>query len=98
MGMSKVDPHKPFGIDLDPKKDLEHNPLPDGDVEVKHKGQNIDYMDYIDIMEERATRKGEGKNPLKSDIGMFSGFGKGTLNKPYLKASAVDRGQNKLRS
>ena len=40
-------------------------------------------MDYIDIMEERATRKGSGKSPVKSEMGLFSGFGKGTLKKPY---------------
>ena len=42
-------------------------------------------MDYIDIMEERATRKGEGKNPVKSSMGLFGGFGKGTLKKAYEK-------------
>ena len=74
-------PHKPFGIDLDPNDDLTHTPLPDGDVEVTHKGEKIRYMQYIDEMEERATRKGEGKNPVKASVGYFSGFGKGTLNK-----------------
>ena len=38
-------------------------------------------MQYIDEMEERATRKGEGKKPVKASVGYFSGFGKGTLNK-----------------
>ena len=37
-------------------------------------------MKYIDEMEERATRKSDGKNPVKSSVGYFSGFGKGTLN------------------
>ena len=40
-------------------------------------------MDYIDIMEERATRKGEGKSAVKSEMGLFGGFGKGTLKKAY---------------
>ena len=75
------DPHKPFGIDLDPNNDLTHNELPDGDVEVTHKGEKIRYMQYIDEMEERATRKSEGKNPVKASVGYFSGFGKGALNK-----------------
>ena len=35
------DPHKPFGVDLDPNKDLTHTPQPDGDVKVTHKGENI---------------------------------------------------------
>ena len=74
------DRHKPFGFDLDPNNDLTHKTLPDGDVKVTHKGERIRYMQYIDEMEERATRKGEGKNPVKASVGYFSGFGKGTLN------------------
>ena len=38
------------------------------------------YNKYIDEMEERATRKSEGKTPVKASVGYFSGFGKGTLN------------------
>ena len=83
--MDTKDPHKPFGVDLDPNNDLTHTPLPDGDVKVTHKGKKIRYMDYIDIMEERATRKGSGKRPVKSGMGLFSGFGKGTLKKSYKK-------------
>ena len=79
------DRHKPFGVDLDPNKDLTHTTQPDGDVKVTHKGEKIRYMDYIDIMEERATRKGEGKNPVKSSMGLFGGWGKGTLKKAYEK-------------
>ena len=78
--VASKNPHKPFGIDLDPNGDLTHTPLPDGDVKVTHKGEKIRYMQYIDEMEERATRKGEGKNPVKASVGYFSGFGKGTLN------------------
>ena len=77
--MVSKDPHKPFGIDLDPNGDLTHTPQPDGDVKVTHKGEKIRYMQYIDEMEERATRKSEGKTPVKSSVGFFSGFGKGTL-------------------
>ena len=42
--MAISDPHKPFGVDLDPNNDLTHTPLPDGDVKVTHKGEEIDYM------------------------------------------------------
>ena len=79
------DRHKPFGVDLDPNKDLTHTTQPDGDVKVTHKGEKIRYMDYIDIMEERATRKGEGKSLVKSDMKLFVGFVKGTLKKAYEK-------------
>ena len=74
-------PHKPFGVDLDPNNDLTHNVLPDGDVKVTHKGKEIRYVQYIDEMEERATRKSEGKTPVKASMGYFGGFGSGTLNK-----------------
>lgn len=76
-------PHKGFGVDLDPNNELTHTILPDDDVKVTHKGEDMDYMDYIDVMEERATRQGEGKSPVKSSIGTFGGWGKGTLSKPY---------------
>ena len=79
------DRHKPFGVDLDPNNDLTHTPQPDGDVKVTHRGKEIKYMDYIDIMEERATRKGEGKKAVKSSMGLFGGWGKGTLKKAYEK-------------
>lgn len=77
------DVHKPFGVDLDPNKELTHTPLPDGDVKTTYKGGEIDYMDYVDELEERATRKSEGKTATKTSIGLFSGFGNGTLKKPY---------------
>tara|TARA_R100000808_G_scaffold19141_2_gene41668 strand:+ start:575 stop:808 length:234 start_codon:yes stop_codon:yes gene_type:complete len=71
---------KPFGIDIDPENNLTHEPQPDGDVKTTYKGKNIDYMDYIDELEERTTLKSQGKS-LKSSMGLFAGFGKGTLNK-----------------
>ena len=43
----------------------------------------MDYMTYVDEIEERATRHQQGK-PIKS-IGSFAGFGKGTLKKAYEK-------------
>lgn len=75
--------HNPFGVQLDPEKDLTHEPQPDGDVKTTYKGKDIDYMDYIDELESRATRKSEGKSAVKSNLGLFSGFGNGTLKKPY---------------
>lgn len=81
--MVTPDKHKLFGVQLDPEKDLTHEPQPDGDVKTTFKGKDIDYMDYIDELESRATRKSEGKTAVKSILGSFSGFGKGTLKKPY---------------
>ena len=71
---------KPFGVELDPENNLSHEPLSDGDVKTAYKGKPIGYMDYIDELEERATLKSQGKK-IKSSVGLFSGFGKGTLNK-----------------
>ena len=81
MVVSKTNRHKPFGVDLDPNNELTHTEKPDGDVEVTYKGKPMRNMQYIDEMEERATRKSEGKSPVKSSLGCFSGFGPGTLNK-----------------
>ena len=70
------------GIDYDPSNDMELKPESDGDVSVKYKGKEIGFDNYIDEMEERVTRHSEGKS-IKKSIGTFSGFGKGTLKKPY---------------
>ena len=82
--MSKKTKHsKILGTDYDPNNDISLDVKPDGDCEVKYKGQKMDYMTYVDEIEERATRKGEGKKPVKSFMGLFSGWGKGTLKKSY---------------
>ena len=54
-----------------------------GDAEVKYKGQKMDYMTYVDELEERADRNSKGKSITSKSIGVYSGFGKGTLKKPY---------------
>jgi hypothetical protein len=82
MGKVSKSHTKPFGVDLDPNNELEYNTLNDGDVEVTYKDEKIDYMDSLDIMEERATLKSQGKK-IKSSIGLFAGFGEGTLNKGF---------------
>ena len=82
--MSKKTKHsKILGTDYDPNNDMSLDVKPDGDCEVKYKGQKMDYMTYVDEIEERATRHQQGK-PIKS-IGSFVGFGKGTLKKAYEK-------------
>ena len=62
---------------------MEHKILPDGDIDVKYKGGKMRYGQYLDEMEERATNQQEGSPIVKSSMGMFSGFGEGTLKKPY---------------
>ncbi len=72
-----------LGVDFDPNKDMEVDVKPDGDTEVKYKGQKIGYDTYVDELEDRAERHTKGKSITSKSIGLFGGFGKGTLKKPY---------------
>ena len=81
MGIKKHS--KLAGVDFDPNNDMELNPKKDGDVDVRYKDGKMTFDEYIDEMESRATRHQEGKTLTKSILGGFSGFGKGTLKKPY---------------
>ena len=69
------------GIDYDPDGDMELKPKEDGDVNVKYKNGKMTFDEYIDEMETRTTRHSEGKTLTSGSIGLFGGFGKGTLNK-----------------
>ncbi len=71
------------GVDFDPNDDMVLKPKEDGDVSVKYKGKEIGFDNYIDEMEERVTNHSNGKSIKSSSIGYYSGFGKGTLKKPY---------------
>ena len=71
------------GVDFDPNDDMVLKPKEDGDVSVKYKGKEIGFDNYIDEMEERVTYHSNGKSIKSSSIGYYSGFGKGTLKKPY---------------
>ena len=81
----KKDHSKILGVDFDPNKDMEVDVKPDGDTGVKYKGQKMDYMTYVDELEERADRHTKGKSITSKSIGVFGGFGKGTLRKSYEK-------------
>jgi len=59
-----VDPHKPFGLDIDPDGDWKMEKLPDGDARVTYKGKPAQFdRDYIDSLEERVDRIQKGKHP-----------------------------------
>ena len=73
------------GVDFDPDNDMELKPKEDGDVDVRYKNGKMTFDEYIDEMESRTTRNSEGKSLTSSSIGLFGGFGKGTLKKPYEK-------------
>ncbi len=80
----KIKKHSKIGnVDFDPNNDMELTPREDGDVDVKYKNGRMTYDEYIDEMESRATRNSEGKSLTSSTIGLFGGWGKGTLKKPY---------------
>ena len=73
--------HKPFGVDLDPDKNLCHVTNPDGSYETYYKDSPMEVSDYIDEMQFRTERNQVGRDFTSRSIGSFSGFGKGTLNK-----------------
>jgi len=69
---------------LDPNNDLKHKKVDGGkDIECTYKGSKVSYDDYLDIHEERGESIQKGKKPNR--IGVFSGFGEGTLKKSYEK-------------
>ena len=71
-----------FKKKLDPENDLSHKKVDGGaDIECADKGSKISYDDYLDIHEERGERVQKGKPPGK--LGVFSGFGPGTMKKSY---------------
>ena len=49
----KKDHSKILGVDYDPQQDMQLDVKPDGDCDVKYKGQKIDYMTYVDEIDER---------------------------------------------
>ena len=71
-----------FKKTLDPNNDLTHKKVDKGeDIVCKYKGSKVSYDDYLDIHEERGERVQKGKAPNK--VGVFSGFGPGTMRKSY---------------
>ena len=82
---TKKNHSKILGVDFDPNNDMKVDIKPDGDADVEYKGQKMDYMTYVDELEERADRHTKGKSITSKSIGVFGGFGKGTLRKSYEK-------------
>ena len=74
-----------FKKTLDPDNDLKHEKVNGGeDIDCTYKDKKISYDDYLDIHEERGERVSRGKKP--NSVGVFSGFGPGTLKKSYEKS------------
>ena len=71
-----------FKKSLDPDNDLTHKTIDNGkDIKSYYKGKEVSYDDYLDIHEERGEQISQGKKPNR--IGVFSGFGEGTMRKSY---------------
>ena len=69
----KENHRKILGVDFDPKKEMVVDVKDDGDCEVEYKGSKMNYSDYVDELEDRATRKQEGKSMIRNSIGLFGG-------------------------
>jgi len=71
-----------FKQSLDPDNDLQDRKINGGnDIECTYKGKKVSYDEYLDIHEERGERVQKGKKP--NSIGLFSGWGKGTLKSSH---------------
>lgn len=74
---------KLFDMELDPNKDLcliEHETK---GQEAYYKGQKMNYLDYYAELADREQKAIKGNDTGNLSVGTFSGFGKGTLKKPY---------------
>ena len=72
--------HKAFGVDIDPNKTLTHVTNSDGSPTTYYKNDKIKYDDYVSELESRYHKRSQNKDYTSSSMGLFSGFGKGTLN------------------
>ena len=81
--MSKVDgkKEKVFGIDLDPADHLNMTTDREGYPNCTYKDKFCTTEDYLDKSQENAER--HFKDKKSNNTGVFSGFGSGTLAKPY---------------
>tara|TARA_Y100001963_G_scaffold155540_1_gene247030 strand:- start:8042 stop:8308 length:267 start_codon:yes stop_codon:yes gene_type:complete len=73
--------NKEFGVQLDPKNELRLEKDDKKGQQAYYKNQKMDYLDYVSEVGARIHNATKGKG--LTDIGSFSGFGNGTLKKPY---------------
>ena len=73
--------NKEFGLELDPKNELRLEEDDKKGQQAYYKNQKMNYLDYMGEVGDRIHNAKKGKGI--TDIGMFSGFGTGTLKKPY---------------
>tara|TARA_R110002167_G_scaffold225451_4_gene430755 strand:+ start:1165 stop:1455 length:291 start_codon:yes stop_codon:yes gene_type:complete len=74
----------PTGIDLDPNNDFTLIEDSEKGQEAYYKDEQIPYLDYFGELAERETITNGGADTYrKTSVGLFSGFGQGTLKKSY---------------
>ena len=74
---------KVFGVDHDPDDRLKMTTDRDGYPITTRDGKHITAIDFVDATQENVERLNRGKKPRS--MMLFSGFGSGTLKKPYKK-------------
>ena len=72
---------KILGLDLDPDDSLKMTTDKEGYPSCTINNKKCSTMEYIDANQENAERHYKGKS--SKSIGIFGGFGKGTLKKSY---------------
>jgi len=73
--------NKDFGVQLDPNNNLKLVEDEDKGQKAYYKNKPMKYMDYMQEVSDRIIRNKQGKGV--DNFGSFSGFGEGTLKKPY---------------
>ena len=72
---------KVFGVDHDPEDRLKMTSDKEGYPIATRDGKHITAIDFVDATQENVEKLNKGKKP--SSVRLFSGFGPGTLKKPY---------------
>ena len=74
---------KIFGVDFDPQDRIKMTTNHEGFPSVTIGGKPASPIDHVDAIQENVERYNKGK--AAKSMSMFTGFGKGTLKKPYKK-------------
>tara|TARA_R110000824_G_scaffold178361_12_gene358036 strand:+ start:497 stop:757 length:261 start_codon:yes stop_codon:yes gene_type:complete len=73
--------NKEFGVELDPQNNLHLEEDSEKGQQAYYKGSEMGYLDYMQEVGNRISNGKKGKGV--TNHGSFSGFGQGTLKKPY---------------
>ena len=70
--LKNIGGHKPFGVDIDPNKDLCLTEHEEKGHQAYYKGSKMSYMDYHDEIGKRMSKTKHGK--AITNMGMFAGI------------------------